>query len=66
MKISIDEAIGVIKEWGVDCDNFVANNYRQTMQGGDPSDNSIALSEYFLNCLKMVCDLGIKSHNIGA
>ena len=60
--ISIEEAVGVIKEWGVDCDNFVAMKYCQSMHGGEPSDNSIELSEYFLECLKIVCDLGIKAH----
>lgn len=64
MEISVDEAIGVIKEWGVDCDNFVAHNYRQFLIGGEPTDNSIDLSEYFSKCLKTVCDLGINYHNV--
>jgi len=63
-KVSIEEAISVIGEWGVDCDNFVACNHRQFLVGGDPTDNSIELSEYFLKCLKLVCDLGIKTHNM--
>ena len=65
MKISIGEAIYIIKEWGVDCDNYVAQNYKQYLVGGEPTDNSIQLSEYFLKCLKTACDLGIKAYNKG-
>ena len=61
--ISIKEATGVIKEWGVDCDNFVAHNYSQSLHNGNPSDNSQELAQYFLACLKIVCDLGIKLLN---
>ena len=61
-EVSIEEAVKTINEWGVDCDNFVAHNYRQSLVSGEPTDDSVELSEYFLNCLKVVCDLGIKSH----
>ena len=54
-KIYIKEAVGVIKEWGVDCDNFDAHNYRQYMLG-------IECTNYFLECLKIVVDLGFKYH----
>ena len=61
--ISIDEAVGVIKEWGVDCDNFVSVHYQQKLYGGEPSDNSMECAQYFHTCLTMVCNLGIKAHN---
>ena len=65
-EIKISEAVNVIEEWGIDCDNFVANmvNY-YSINGGDPDDNSIELGEYFLSCLKTVCDLGIKTYKEG-
>ena len=56
-----EEAIKVIKEWGVDLDNFVAVNFENFMVGGDVGDNSFDLCNYFLKCLKIVTDLGIKS-----
>jgi hypothetical protein len=62
-EIPVKEAIKIINEWGVNCDDFVAHNYRQFLVDGDPTDNSIDLSEYFLKCLEIVCGLGIKSHN---
>ena len=61
--ISLDEAVGVIKEWGVDCDNFVAHNYHPVMFGGEPTDNSVEMGEYFLHCLRKVCDLGINAQS---
>ena len=61
MNISTEEAVEVIKEWGVDCDNFVAHNYSHRMVSGGPTDNSIELGEYFLKCLKIVTDLGLQS-----
>lgn len=61
-KPSTEEAIKTIKEWGVDCDNFIANNYVQYLQDGDPYDNSHECADYFLECLKIVCDLGIKAN----
>jgi len=63
-KISTEEAVNIIKEWGVDCDNFVAMNCKQSMVSGDPNDNSIELSEYFSECLKIVCSLGIKASSL--
>ena len=60
MKISTSVAIKTIKEWGVDCDNFVAQNFKQTFIGGEANDNSISLSEYFLECLKIVTNLGLQ------
>lgn len=57
---SLMEAVEVIKEWGVDCDNFVAMNFKNRMVGGDVDDNSMELSEYFQDCLKIVTDFGIK------
>ena len=62
-EISIKEATEVIKEWGVNCDNFVAHNYSQSLHNGNPSDNSQELAQYFLACLKLVCNLGIKLLN---
>ena len=62
-EISVKEAVKVIKEWGVDCDNYVAHTYRQYMYGGDPCDNSMECANYFIECLKLVCYLGIKSFN---
>ena len=59
--ITAEEAASVIKEWGVNCDNFVACNCRQTMYGGNPHDNSIEIGEYFSKCLKIVADIGIKA-----
>lgn len=53
------EAFETIKEWGVDVDNFVAHNCQNTMCGGDVSDNSIELSDYFMDCLKIVTNAGI-------
>ena len=55
------EAFETIKEWGVDVDNFVTCNYRQTMCGGDPSDNSIELGDYFMDCLRIVTEFGIET-----
>ena len=65
IKVSIEEAIGVINEWGVDCDNFVAHNYRQYMNGGNPSDDSMEKAQYFMECLRLVCNLGIEAYNNG-
>jgi len=63
IKVSTDEAIKTITEWGVDCDNFVAHTYTQMMNGGDPTDNSQECADYFVECLRIVCDLGIQSHD---
>jgi len=62
-EISDNEAVKVIEEWGVDCDNFVAHKCKQFMTGGEPNDNSIELGDYFLGCLRVVCGIGIKAHN---
>ena len=58
--IEVEKAIETIKEWGVDCDNFVACNYQQTIFAGDPYDNSQECADYFLECLKIVVELGLK------
>lgn len=59
--ISIKEAIKVITEYGINEDDFIAINVRYSISNGDPDDNSIELSEYFEECLKIVVDLGLKS-----
>ena len=65
MRISTDEAIGIIKKWGVDCDNFVACNYHQIMVGGYLSDNSQECADYFLECLRIVTAIAIKKSKNG-
>lgn len=60
MEILKETAIGVIKEWGVDCDNYVACNYHQYLHDGVSSDNSRECADYFLGCLRIVIDLGLQ------
>lgn len=61
-KITQEEAIKTIKEWGVDCDNYVAHNYKQYLVGGEPYDTSQECADYFLECLKIVTGLDLKSN----
>ena len=58
--IPVKEAIKLIKGWGVNEDDFIAHNVHYTLCGGEPNDNSIELSKYFQECLKIVVSLGLK------
>ena len=56
----LKEAYETIEQWGHNIDDFVAQNFRNTMYGGTPSDNSSELADFFETQLKTIVDLGLK------
>ena len=50
---TIEEACAVLIEWP-DQDDFVCRNVQYYMYGGDPTDNSIELAQYWNKCKKIV------------
>ncbi len=58
-EITLEEARSVIKEWGIDSDNYSCVNLKQYMHGGDASDNSIQTHGYHQKCLQIVVDAGL-------
>lgn len=53
-----------IEEWGIDSDNFILGNLKHSMNGGDPTDNSIELDTHHQKCLKAVVDVGLKNQSL--
>ena len=60
-RMELQEAYDTIKEWGADTDNFVAQNFRHIMCGGEASDNSIELYEFFMTQLNTVVAHGLSA-----
>ena len=52
-EITIDKAVATIIEWP-DKDDFICWNVRHYMVGGDPTDNSIELADYWERCYKII------------
>jgi len=53
------QAYETIREWGINEGGFVGANFRQFMSGGQPSDNSIQLTDFFREQLQIIVDLGL-------
>lgn len=50
---TIEEACAVLIEWP-DQDDFVCWNVQHSMYGGEPTDNSIELAQYWRKCKEIV------------
>ena len=55
-EITIEEAKKTIKEW-YDQDDFVCRNVNYYMYGGEPTDNSIELAQYWNKCKAILSKL---------
>jgi hypothetical protein len=51
--LSKEEAFKTISEWP-DIDDFICQNVTHSMYGGEPTDNSIELAEYWEKCKTIV------------
>jgi hypothetical protein len=60
MKNKLQEAYGIINEWGLNEDDFIAQKVQYYMSGGEADDNSIELHKYFQVQLKIIVDLGLR------
>jgi hypothetical protein len=61
----LKEAYEVIDEWGLNEDDFIAQNFKQFMSGDSfPDDNSIELSNLYRGYLKIIVDFGLKEAKI--
>lgn len=61
MMDKLKEAYEVIDEWGLNEDDFIAQNFTQFMSGDNfPDDNSIELSHIYRGYLKIIVDFGLK------
>lgn len=56
----IEEAYGVISEYELNEDDFIAKNFRQFLHNGEPDDNSIELHNIYGEHLRIIVSLGLK------
>jgi hypothetical protein len=64
-EITLEEAQKFIKRWGMDSSLYITQNIKYDMNGGDPTDNSIKLSNEHEEMLHKVVEAGLKANSGG-
>lgn len=62
-EITLEEAQKFIKRWGMSSDLYITQNIEYDMNGGDPTDNSIKLSNEHEEMLHKVVEAGMKANS---
>jgi len=56
----LKEAYETISGWGINIDDFIAQNFNHHLIGGEHGDNSIELAQFFQKQLQVIVDIGLK------
>lgn len=59
----LKEAQEFIKEWGIDSDLYILDQIQHSMNGGDPTDNSMELHAHHQEMLKIVVEAGLNTRH---
>ena len=56
----LEDAYELIRQWGLNSDDFIAKNFQHRMYDGYANDNSIELSDLYIDSLQTIFDFGLK------